>query len=49
MEEEKKKLTIISKSPLRRLKSEIPGLLDIKRRANSIIPKKPMFTNMMKS
>lgn len=40
---------VVSKSPLRRLRSEIPHLEDFRKRSNSIVPKIPIFTNIMKS
>lgn len=48
-EEKKKKEVVLSKGPLRRLKSEIPSLDLIKKRHNSTMLNIPMFTNMMKS
>ena len=42
-EEENKKKTVVSKAPLRRLRSEIPALENMKKRSNSIIIKTPVF------
>ena len=48
-EEKKKKEVVLSKGPLRRLKSEIPSLDKNKKRHNSILLNVPVSTNMIKS
>ena len=48
-EKEKQKLTVVSKGPIRRLRSVIPTIENMKKRANSIAPLTPIFTHIMKS
>jgi hypothetical protein len=42
-QEQRNKQTVVSKGPLRRLRSEIPQLEIMKKRAHSIAPATPLF------